>query len=212
MVGETNLTRRATESNRPHRRWTFAGKAHALLPGGMSHSQAACMSSHNLATYLNDHLAGSVAGVEMLAHIADKQSGLVDRETILRIKRDVEEDRGTLEALMARLGIDQSRSRKAIGWLSERFTRLKLAADDPGDHHLRAFEMIELISLGIEGKLSLWKSLAAAAPTSPVLGGVDYPTLMARAREQRMLLEPMHAALARTALAPGNHSGEATGS
>jgi hypothetical protein len=163
-------------------------------------ASASGMSSHHLDTYLNDHLAGSVAAIEMLIHVAEKHSDLVDAPTILAIKRDVEEDRGTLEALMRRLGIDHSATRKAIGWLAERFTRLKLAVDDPADHGFRAFEMIQLISLGIEGKSSLWKSLAAVAAGDPVLSGVDYPMLLQRATEQRSRLEPVHAALARTAL------------
>lgn len=158
------------------------------------------MSAHHLDTYLNDHLAASVTAIDMLAHVAEKRSGAVDTSTILRIKHDVEEDRATLEVLMQRLGIDHSHARKAVGWLAERFTRLKLAADDPDHHEFRAFETIQLISLGVEGKLSLWKSLAAVAPTDPVLSTVDFATLMARAHEQRGLLEPMHEELARMVL------------
>src|SRR3954447_16627011 len=93
---------RDTECNRPSTEAIDQSPAEQGAPlanGRRISLQGSCMSSHHLATYLNDHLAGAVAGVEMLEHIAEKRSGLVDTETLLRIKRDVEEDRGTLEAL-----------------------------------------------------------------------------------------------------------------
>jgi hypothetical protein len=101
---------------------------------------------------------------------------------------------------MERLEITHSKVRRAAGWLAERMSRIKLAADDPQDGALRAFEMIEIVSLGIEGKISLWTSLAAISPVDPMLGAPGYDALIARAREQRRALEPLHQAAARTAL------------
>lgn len=158
------------------------------------------MANHHLATYLNDHLGGAVAALEMLPRLIDKHADLIDVAVVTRVKNDVEEDRQTLGALMERLGIDQSKMRQAAGWIAERFTRAKLLADDPHDGALRAFETLEIISLGIEGKLSLWKTLASIADSDPVLAGVAYDALMARAREQHAALEPTREHLARRAL------------
>jgi hypothetical protein len=167
---------------------------------------SAHMPSDHLSTYLNDHLAGAVAAIEMLDHVAEKHAGLVDATVVLQVRTDVEEDRATLEALMERLGVHHSRTRKAVGWLAERFTRIKVAVDDRGDGDFRAFETIQLISLGIEGKIALWRSLAVIAPTDPVLSGVAYAHLISRAERQRVALEPLHELTARVALAEPNRS------
>ena len=95
----------------------------------------------------------------------------------------------------------------------ERFAaRLKLAIDDPSDGALRAFEMIELLSLGIEGRMSLWRSLSAIAADEQSLNDVDFEALIRRAREERERLEPLHAAAAREALvarpAQGAHASD----
>ena len=156
----------------------------------------------HLSTYLNDHLAGAVAALEMLPHVAEAHGDILDAEAIRRVEREVREDRSTLESLMQQLGVEHHPVRRAAGWLAERLTRLKMVADDPAGGTLRAFETIELISLGIEGKISLWMSLSAVAPGHSVLSTMNYSDLIARARNQRALLEPLHATAARAALRP----------
>lgn len=160
------------------------------------------MLNHHLETYLNDHLGGSAAALEMLPHLAEQHADIVDAHLLEVLRVDIARDRETLESIMQRLGADQSRLRKAAGWIAERFARLKLAADDPGNGPFRAFEMVELISLGVEGKNALWKSLAAIAPTNPVLGGIKFDELLQRGREQRAILQPIHDDLARRAFTP----------
>jgi hypothetical protein len=48
---------------------------------------------------------------------------------------------------------------------------------------------LEGLSLGVEGKLSLWRSLDRAVGGDPRLGGIDFAALAARASEQRQELE-----------------------
>jgi hypothetical protein len=50
---------------------------------------------------------------------------------------------------------------------------------------LRQLEIWEALSLGIEGKRLLWRSLAARAEATPDLQGTDYGLLQQRADEQR---------------------------
>src|ERR1700749_4949732 len=157
------------------------------------------MTSDHLATYLNDHLAGAVTALELLSRLADEHGDLVSADVVHRVRREIAEDRATLESLMSRLEIKRSAPRRFMGWLAERATRLKLVADDPRDGALRAFETVELISLGVEGKIALWRSLATVAPSDPVLATLDYDALIARGRDQRALLEPLHAATASAA-------------
>src|SRR3954468_15662805 len=118
------------------------------------------MSAQHLATYLNDHLAGSVAAVELLEHLAKWRAGTPQERFFAELRADIEADQKELESLMAGLHISTSTSRKVTAWLAEKVTLLKLRMDDPAGGGLRLLEAVEGLSLGIEGKRSLWHALA----------------------------------------------------
>ena len=119
---------------------------------------------------------------------------------IAKLRADIEVDILELEDLMGQLQISESRTRKASAWLTEKFTQLKLRLDDPAHGDLRLFESLEALSLGIEGKRSLWLALSAAAELSPQLRIADYQRLQQRAEEQRARVEDQRLELARKAL------------
>lgn len=158
------------------------------------------MADEHLATYLNDHLAGAVAALELLEHLQAAQAGTPAERAIAELRADVEADRGELEALMARLHVAASRPRKVTAWLAERIAELKLRLDDPAGGPLRRLEALEALSLGIEGKRLLWRALAVAAEGEPALRGVDYERLAQRAEEQRRRVETMRLDAAGAAL------------
>jgi hypothetical protein len=154
----------------------------------------------HIATYLNDHLAGSVAAVELMENLETVYAGNPIAGFIAELRADVEADREELESLMSRLQISESRTRKASAWLTEKFTELKLRLDDSARGDLRLFESLEALSLGIEGKRSLWIALAAAAQVSSQLQIVDYQRLKQRAEDQRDRVEKKRVEVAKTAL------------
>jgi hypothetical protein len=153
-----------------------------------------------IATYLNDHLAGSVVAVELMENLETVYAGRPIADFIAKLRADIEVDILELEALMGQLQISESRTRKASAWLTEKFTQLKLRLDDPAHGDLRLFESLEALSLGIEGKRSLWLALSAAAELSPQLRIADYQRLQQRAEEQRARVEDQRLELARKAL------------
>ena len=156
---------------------------------------------HHLATYLNDHLAGAVAAIELLQRLEDAQIGTPTARRIADLRADIEADREVLTSLMTRVHVTESRPRKAAAWLAERLAALKLRLDDSGDGAFRLFESLEAISLGIEGKAGLWRVLTTLRAEVPELGGPDYETLIARAEEQRERAERLRIEVARIALA-----------
>jgi hypothetical protein len=79
-----------------------------------------------------------------------------------------------------------------------------LRLDDPARGALRLFEELEALSLGIEGKRSLWVALSAAAKDAPSLQLLDYERLASRAEEQRSRVEAKRLEAARKALIPGS--------
>jgi hypothetical protein len=82
------------------------------------------------------------------------------------------------------LGGTESPVRKAAGWLSGKLGQVKMALDDTGDDELRTLEALEALSVGIQGKLLLWRALAAAASRVPTLQSVDFGRLQQRAQSQ----------------------------
>ncbi|MEK6280231.1 MAG: hypothetical protein AABN95_07725 [Acidobacteriota bacterium] len=161
------------------------------------------MADEHIATYLNDHLAGSVAALELLEHLEADNSGTPLERFFAELTADISADRQELESLMSRLNVIKSRARRASAWIAEKLTELKLRIDDPAGGNLRLFESLEALSLGIEGKRALWLALAAASEDEPSLKLVDYEHLERRATEQRSRVETMRLEAARKALVPG---------
>lgn len=159
------------------------------------------MANTPLATYLNDHLAGAVLALGLLQHLERAHAGTPVAREVAELRAEIEADRRTLESLMTQLRIAESWPRKATAWLAERLARLKLRLDDSGDGAFRLFESLEAVSLGIEGKLTLWRTLAAVAPSVPDMSRLDYETLTLRAADQRRRAEALRLGAAMAALA-----------
>lgn len=154
-----------------------------------------------LATYLNDHLSGATAAIELLGHLTKAYAGQEIAWFAEELQEQVNEDVRTLERYMADLGIARSPVRAAAAWVAEKFARLKLRIDDPSMHGFHLLESLEVLSLGIEGKRLLWLSLSSAATGSPALAKLDFAALIARAEAQRADVERRRVETARVALA-----------
>jgi hypothetical protein len=136
-----------------------------------------------LATYLNDHLSGAIAAVEILEHMEGAHPEMAP--VLKSLRHDIELDRKELEALMGRLGASRSAVRQAAAWVAEKFARLKLRVDDLSGSRLKLLESLEAVAIGIHGKWSLWQALKVV----PSAVGPDYDRLIARAAEQRERIE-----------------------
>jgi hypothetical protein len=158
------------------------------------------MVNEYLATYLNDHLAGSVAAMELLDQLEKEHAGTPLQRFFAELRADVLADRQELKALMSGLQIDESSARKASAWLTEKVTELKLRFDDSSHGPLRLLQAVEVLALGIEGKKLLWRALAAAAERSVSLQSLDYERLTQRAEEQRRNIEEVRLEAAKKAL------------
>jgi hypothetical protein len=158
------------------------------------------MSSKALHTYLNDHLAGSVAAVELLDHLADLHQDADRKGLFTSLRAEVEEDQKVLQQLLHQMGGKESTVRKAAAWLSEKIGQAKLRMDDLGDGQLRVLEALEALGLGIQGKLALWRALAAVADRVAQLQGVDFVRLEQRAIGQHQRVEAQRLRIAQVAL------------
>jgi len=115
-----------------------------------------------LATYLNDHLSGAIAALELLEHM--EQAHEILAPSLRKRRHDIELDRKELEALMGRLGATRGAVRQAVAWVAEKLARLKMKVDDPSASELKLLESLEAVALGIHGKGSLWRALRSSRP------------------------------------------------
>jgi hypothetical protein len=159
------------------------------------------MPGTSLATYLNDHLAGSVAALDLLDNLLEHNPA-AGRDTLVEVRSEIQQDQQVLRDILDRFGSRESTARKVAAWLSEKLGQAKLSLDDSGAGDLRALEALEALGLGIQGKLSLWRALAAVAGRIPALGSLDFPDLQRRAERQFERVEELRLRAAQVALGP----------
>jgi hypothetical protein len=147
------------------------------------------------AAYLNDHLAGSVAALDLLEKMRSRNEGTEFGRVLDGLQSDIEADRDTLLKVMETLGVTTDTIKQAGGWILEKLSRLKF--DVIASEDLRRLMETEALSLGIEGKLSGWRALKAG-PGADL--GVDIDRLIERAQDQRSRLEPFRIDAARRIL------------
>jgi hypothetical protein len=157
------------------------------------------MSDEALGTYLNDHLAGSVAAIRMLERAVDDQGGTPQGPRLGELLDAIREDQEELRGLMGRLGLQESQLKKAGARLAEAAGRMKLGGGEHGDR-LGRLEMLEALAMGIHGKAQLWRALRAVASKYQAVQELDLTRLERRAREQHDLAEALRLEAAAAAL------------
>jgi hypothetical protein len=155
-----------------------------------------------LGTYLNEHLAGSASGVELAERLCSDYEGTPLGTALRPLAHDIKEDRASLEDLMEGLGIEKSSVKQAVGWGLEKLSRLRINKQLIGSSELTRLLQIETLSLGVEGKLAMWRALQEVAAVDARLAATDFDRLIARARQQRETLEPHRLEAAAKAFSP----------
>jgi hypothetical protein len=104
------------------------------------------------------------------------------------LAREIEEDRATLEGVMDRVGAGRNQVKVAAAWVAEKAGRLKPNGRLLTYSPLSRLEELEVLLLGITGKLALWRALDHALGGD---AGLDLPALEARAESQRRRAEEL---------------------
>jgi hypothetical protein len=155
------------------------------------------MAGHEqLATYLNDHLAGSEAGRDLAEKIAADNEGTELGSFMAGVVAAIEEDRETLVDVMGRAGVERAFAKQAAGRVAEKFGRARLHQRVTGDPGLSRLMELEALIMGVTGKLALWRTLREVARDDDSLAGVDFDVLIARAQEQISGVEERHRTVA----------------
>jgi hypothetical protein len=150
----------------------------------------------NLDAYLNDHLAGSVAALELIEHWRDQHKDEPIGNFFRHLETEIRADQDKLCEAMQSLGIDESGVRQTGAWAAEKVAqlRMKIAGDQPG-----LVLALEGLIMGITGKKMLWRSLAAANLLDT--SRWDFEELQRRAEQQIEQAEVERIGAARRAFA-----------
>jgi hypothetical protein len=140
------------------------------------------MNLDQLGTYLNDHLAGSEAGLQLIARLAEDYPDSDLAREMTALHAEIERDQQALQQLLERVAGGGSTIKQAAGWVAEKLTRLKLGLTTA--EPLALFEALEALSIGILGKRALWRGLAVIAADTLDVGDVNLAELERRALDQ----------------------------
>src|SRR5882757_11363254 len=153
----------------------------------------------DLDSYLNDHLAGSISALELIAHWAEVHKGEPLGSFFVATEREIKADQDTLRDVMRSVGIEESKLRQAGAWAAEKVgrARLMIAGDEPGS--LGLVLTLEGLVMGVTGKKLLWRALSTAKLQK--LNGYDFEELQRRAEQQSQKIEAERLSAVRKAFA-----------
>lgn len=169
------------------------------------------MATQSLTTYLNDHLAGSVAALELLEHLIERHADMPWAGSLTKLRGEIEEDQTSLRDLLRRLGEEESATKKTLGWLSEKLGVARRTLSPGYEPELAMLEDLEALALGIQGKLGLWRALEIVTPAPTALRSLDLAHLQQRARNQYERVEALRLDVAKGVLGGASSDTAETG-
>lgn len=137
-----------------------------------------------LAIYLNDHLAAATGARELARRAAGSNRGSDYGSFLEQLAVDLEEDRQSLMAVMRALEVGVDRLKVLGGWGAEKLGRLKLNGRLLSYSPLSRVVELEVLALGISGKLALWRALEFLALDWPELADLELDQHVLRAQRQ----------------------------
>jgi hypothetical protein len=155
-----------------------------------------------LGIYLNDHLASSLAGLELARRMAGAAEPGSEAESVLaRLVTELTQDRVALLEMMAALGIRVRGYKMFAAWAGEKAGRMKLNGHLSTRSPLSGLEEAEILRVGIEGKAAGWRTLRALAVRDDRLDVARLDGLLARAESQSEAVETLRVRVAERVLA-----------
>ncbi|MFZ5850598.1 MAG: hypothetical protein ACOYY2_04290 [Actinomycetota bacterium] len=160
-----------------------------------------------LGIYLNDHLAGATAGVELARRAASARRRSPAGPPLERLAAEIAEDRAALVAIMQDLRVPIRHYKVYAGWVTEKLGRFKLNGQVVGRSPLSDLVELEALRLGVAGKAAGWQALRDLAAEDPRLDQGQLDGLLDRARAQADLLEGLRRDAVRRAFGAGAPQG-----
>ncbi|ATB26966.1 hypothetical protein [Melittangium boletus] len=142
-----------------------------------------------LRIYLNDHLMGSVLGLELARRSHAENEDHPVGGFLASLVDELQAERATLKSVMLALDLKRDVLKQGAAWVGEKLGRLKFNGRLMSYSPLSRLVALEALSLGTEGRLSMWRTLRRLASRDARLGRFDFNVLIHRAEQQRRALE-----------------------
>jgi hypothetical protein len=157
--------------------------------------------SDRLVSYLHDHLAGSYFAIKLLSSLAEQYPNEELGKFATALGAEIKLEQDTLQKIADRAGKGSLDLMEAAGWLAEKASQFKLHRD-AAEGGLGTFEALETLTLGIQGKMALWRALRVIREVDARIPAEDYEHLWARAQSQFELVEERRLRLASVTFEP----------
>ncbi|WP_224247936.1 hypothetical protein [Hyalangium gracile] len=171
-----------------------------------------------LGIYLNDHLSGARAGIDLARRAARENQGNPLGDFLATLSAELEQDRALVEQVLRTLKVPRDTLKQSVAWVGEKVARLKLNGRLVRYSPLSRFEELEALFLGTQGRRAMWRMLRRLARTERQLAGFDFEVLVARTEMQLRNLERWrlqaadtaftHAPFISTSLFPAENAGQ----
>ena len=117
------------------------------------------MATDRLATYLADHLAGSVAAAELVDRLRQSDVDPTLARALGQVAESIERHRGVIRQLLQQRGRQEDRARHFAGWLAEKLVRPAMPVDGADEFGL--LRALEALMMGMRGRVAMWQALEA---------------------------------------------------
>lgn len=155
-----------------------------------------------LAAYLQTHLAGSRAGVDLFERSAKAQFDPQIGRVLMEIRGEVIDERQHLQKIMATFDISENLIRSAAARITERVSRLKPNGSLLHRTPLTDLVELEALRIAVSGKQAGWEALLEIQDLVPELDRAQLEQLVAQGQSQLDRLAEVHTTAARAALPP----------
>lgn len=145
-----------------------------------------------LVIYLNDHLAGATAGVELARRTAEEHRASPFGGALENLRKEISQDRQALVRLLADLDVPVRHYKVYGAWLAEKAGRAKPNGRLVRRSGLSLLVELEAMRLGVQGKAALWRGLLAASAQDARLHADRLEELLRRAERQIETLDSLH--------------------
>jgi hypothetical protein len=134
--------------------------------------------------YCNDHLASATGGIELVSRMLSTHKGDRFEEPLEQLLSELREEKASLRAMMASLGIPVRQYKQLATWVGEKVTRAKLNGRLLSRSPLSDLVEFEFMASGVRAKRSGFETLRIAADVEPRLPKAELDRLIDQAHRQ----------------------------
>ena len=156
------------------------------------------MATDRLATYLADHLGGSVSAAELVDRLRQSDVDPTLAGALGQVAESIARHQAIVRQLLQQRGQREDRAKHFAGWLAEKLTRPAMPVDGADEFGL--LRALEALMMGMRGRVAMWQALEAILPSHPELIGLDARGLCDEAEEQLRMMDRHRLQVARIAL------------